>query len=163
VAESDLEAALARVRAVGTWLRAYDGTRRDLAALKNLTSDLIGVFCGSVHTATRAAYGGEPLVRHQADLLVPEQTEHEIAVLKGIAAHYVMRSAERAGLMDRQRSLIDELFAALVASEGKALDPALREDYEDADDDAGRTRVVIDQIASLTDASAVTWHQRLCF
>ena len=31
--------------------------------LKNLTSDLIGVFCGTVHTATRAAYGDGPLSR----------------------------------------------------------------------------------------------------
>jgi dGTPase len=28
-------------------------------------------------------------------------------------------------------------------------------------DDAARTRVVVDQIASLTDASAVAWHLRL--
>jgi dGTPase len=162
VPDTDLEAALGRVRAVGAWPGAYDGTRRHLAALKNLTSDLIGVFCGSVHTATTAAYGEGPLVRHQADLVVPQETEHEIAVLKGIAAHYVMRSVERLGLMDRQRSLIDDLFGALVASEGEVLDPALREDYAQADDDAGRTRVVIDQIASLTDASAVIWHQRHC-
>ncbi len=163
IEDDALAAALARVRAVGTWPTAtYDGSRRSLALLKNLTSDLIGVFCGSVHTATRAAYGEGPLVRHAADLVVPVSTEQEIAVLKGIAAHYVMRSDERRVLMDRQRTLIGELFAALVATEGTALDPSLRDDFTLASDDAGRTRVVIDQIASLTDASAVSWHQRLC-
>ncbi|MCZ4500484.1 MAG: putative deoxyguanosinetriphosphate triphosphohydrolase [Marmoricola sp.] len=160
--DEELGAALDRVRATGTWLTTpYDGSRRALATLKNLTSDLIGVFCGSVHTATRERFGPEPLVRHAADLEVPAVTEHEIAVLKGIAAHYVMRSAPRMELMERQRMLVEELFAALVASEGRGLDPSLREDYADAADDAARTRVVIDQIASLTDASAVGWHARL--
>ncbi|RNL63676.1 deoxyguanosinetriphosphate triphosphohydrolase [Nocardioides marmoriginsengisoli] len=158
-----LAAALARVRAVGTWSdRGYDGTRAALSQLKNLTSDLIGVFCGSVHTATRARYGEEPLARYAASLVVPEKTGDEIAVLKGIAAHYVMRSPERRAVMERQRTLIEELFAALVASEGADLDPSLHEDYAAAADDAARIRVVVDQIASLTDASAVTWHQRLC-
>jgi dGTPase len=86
---------------------------------------------------------------------------HEIAVLKGIAAHYVMRSQERAGVMERQRELVEELFDALVASDGRELDATLRADYLAAGDDAARTRVVIDQIASLTDASAVDWHRRL--
>ncbi len=158
-----LAAALGRVRSCGTWPRgSYDGSRGALAGLKNLTSDLIGVFCGSVHTATRARYGEAPLVRHQADVVVPVETEHEIAVLKGIAAHYVMRSPERVSLMQRQRALVEELFAALVASEGRDLDASLREDYEAAASEGARTRVVLDQIASLTDASAVTWHQRLC-
>jgi dGTPase len=154
--------ALDRLRAVGTWPgTSYDGSRRGLALLKNLTSDLIGVFCGHVHTATRARYGDEPLVRHRADLVVPDGTVHEIAVLKGIAAHYVMRSQERAGIMETQRQLVAELFAALVTSEGRALDPTFREDFDRADGDVARTRVVVDQVASLTDASAVAWHERL--
>ena len=158
-----LFAALARVRAVGVWAdRPYDGTRAALSQLKNLTSDLIGVFCGSVHTATRAEYGDEPLARYAASLVVPQETGDEIAVLKGIAAHYVMRSPERRVVMDHQRTLIEELFTALVRSEGAALAASLLEDYRAAADDPGRTRVVVDQIASLTDASAVTWHQRLC-
>ena len=42
-----------------------------------------------------------------------------------------------------------------------ALDPALRDDFAGAADDTARTRVVIDQIASLTDASAVSRHADL--
>jgi dGTPase len=157
-----LGAALRRLRAVGTWPGAsYDGSRRGLATLKNLTSDLIGVFCGSVHAATREKYGDAPLVRHEADLVVPDETVHEIAVLKGIAAHYVMRTAERSRIMARQRDLLADLFAALVASDGRALDATFREDHDRAPDDAARTRVVVDQIASLTDGSAVDWHARL--
>jgi dGTPase len=39
--------------------------------------------------------------------------------------------------------------------------PAFRADYEAAGDDAERLRVVVDQVASLTDASALAWHDRL--
>lgn len=162
VEDAVLEAALVRVRGYGTWPTSYDGTRRAMAAWKNLTSDLIGVFCGSVHAATRELFGPAPLVRHEADLIVPEETEHEIAVLKGVAAHYVMRSESRVALMERQRVLIEELYVALAASEGRALDATLREDFEQAEDDAARRRVVVDQVASLTDASAAEWHRRHC-
>ncbi len=163
--DAALDDALDRVRAVAGWPASgttYDGSRGALAGLKNLTSDLIGIFCGAVHEATRAAYGPQPLVRHQADLVIPEPTWRQIAVLKGIAAHYVMRSSERLAQLERQRTLLTELFAALSASEGRALDPGFRADHAAATDDAGRMRVVLDQIASLTDASAVTWHERLC-
>ncbi len=161
--DDELAAALARVRAVGRWPAAsYDGSRAALALFKNVTSDLIGVFCGSVHTATRQAYGERPLVRHDADLIVPADTAVEIAVLKGIAAHYVMRTPERAAVMERQRALLAELFEVLAASDGQALDPMFAADHDAAADDAARTRVVLDQIASLTDASAVTWHTRHC-
>jgi dGTPase len=139
----------------------YDGSRRGLASLKNLTSDLIGIFCGSVHRATQLKYGDGPLVRHQADLVVPTETGHEIAVLKGIAAHYVMRAQDRVELLERQRTLLNELFDALWRRGSDALDPSLRHDFAEATDDAARTRVVIDQIASLTDASAITRHAHL--
>jgi dGTPase len=160
--DTALADALQRLRGYGTWPgTSYDGSRRGLATLKNLTSDLIGVFCGSVHTATRERFGDAPLVRHCADLVVPDTTVHEIAVLKGLAAHYVMRTDARAGIMGRQRELLAELFEALVVSEGRALDSTYTDDIARAMDDAARTRVVVDQIASLTDASAVTWHLRL--
>ncbi len=157
-----LDEALGRVRSVTSWPgSSYDGSRRGLASLKNLTSDLIGIFCGSVQRATQQEYGDGPLVRHQADLVVPAETWQEIAVLKGIAAHYVMRAQDRLDLMDRQRSLLDELFEAMWKRGSDALDPALREDFVEAADDAARRRVVIDQIASLTDSSAVTRHAHL--
>ncbi len=157
-----LDEALCRVRSVGSWPGSpYDGGRRGLAALKNLTSDLIGVFCGSVHRATQEAYGDRPLVRHEADLVVPEETAQEIAVLKGVAAHYVMRARDRLDLMERQRALLHELFEALWRRGSTGLDPAFAEDFDTAADDAARTRVVVDQVASLTDASAVSWHAAL--
>ncbi|MFC7492610.1 MULTISPECIES: deoxyguanosinetriphosphate triphosphohydrolase [unclassified Nocardioides] len=157
-----LDATLADLRRVGSWpATPYDGSRRSLAALKNLTSDLIGRFCGTVQHATFAA-GDGPFVRYRADLVVPEATRLEIAVLKGIAAHYVMRTDDRVALMERQRQLLGELATVLADRGPDALDRPFADDWHAAADDAGRMRVVIDQVASLTDASAVAWHSRLC-
>jgi dGTPase len=148
--DATLDRALADLRAVGSW--------RSLAAIKNLTSDLVGRFCGAVQQATFAATCGEPLVRHRADLVVPAETELEIGVLKGIAALYVMQADDRVSLMERQRELVAELVEGIWARGADALDPVFVADWDDAPDDAARRRVVIDQVASLTDASAVARH-----
>jgi dGTPase len=160
--DDELEDVLAGLRPQGSWpTRAYDGSRGALAALKNLTSDLIGRFCGEVQAATFAADRG-PFIRYEADLVVPQRTRLEIAVLKGVAAHYVMRTQDRIDLMVRQRELLTELVAALLDRGEDALEPSLRSDWRQAGDDAARLRVVIDQVASLTDISALSWHARLC-
>ncbi|WP_436701353.1 deoxyguanosinetriphosphate triphosphohydrolase [Nocardioides sp. BYT-33-1] len=159
--DAELDDVLDRLRAVGSWPRApYDGGRAGLAALKNLTSDLIGRFCGAVQQATFAAAEG-PFVRYAGDLVIPEATWSEITVLKGIAAHYVMEDADRVALQVRQRELLAALVEVLLDRGPDALDEMYAADWHAAADDAARTRVVIDQVASLTDASAVAWHQRL--
>ncbi|WP_107768361.1 deoxyguanosinetriphosphate triphosphohydrolase [Nocardioides terrigena] len=159
--DDELSEALASMRRQESWpTAAYAGTRRDLAAIKNLTSDLIGRFCGSVQAATFAAADG-PLVRHRAELVVPHATLVEIGILKGIAAHYVMQATDRLSLMERQRLLLAELFAALWERGADALDRPFSDDWAAADDDAARRRVVVDQVASLTDASAVSRHATL--
>ena len=53
-------------------------------------------------------------MRYRADLVVPGRTLLEMAVLKGIAAHYVMQADDRVAAMSRQR----ELLAALVGPAG---------------------------------------------
>jgi dGTPase len=162
VEEAELEAALRRITDGTGWpTSAYDGGRGALAALKNLTSSLIGRFCADATRATRERYGDGPLVRYAADLVVPPETVLEIAVLKGVAAHLVMRAEDRRELLDRQRTVIAELVDALVERGPDALDAAFRADHLASGDDAGRLRVVVDQVASLTDASAVAWHARL--
>ncbi|MGN6251254.1 MAG: deoxyguanosinetriphosphate triphosphohydrolase [Marmoricola sp.] len=161
VEDAALDEALAQLRAVGSWpVTSYDGSRAALARLKDLTSDLIGVFCGAVQRATRGVHGERPLVRHTGDLVVPAATVRQVHVLKGVAAHYVMRTEERRVLMEREQQLIAELFAVL-RERPDHLDPVFAADHAAAPDDAGRTRMVVDQIASLTDASAVSWHARL--
>jgi len=160
-ADDDLDVVLKGLQGQDSWpTHAYDGSRGALAALKNLTSDLIGRFCGAVQSATFAADAG-PFIRYESDLVVPEPTRMEIAVLKGIAAHYVMRAQDRIDLMGRQRELISELVGALLDRGEDALEPSLRSDWREAGDDPARLRVVIDQVASLTDITALSWHRRL--
>jgi len=45
--------------------------------------------------------------------------------------------------------------------DGQMLEPWIAPQFAESDTDAQRLRVVIDQVASLTDASAREWHQRL--
>lgn len=162
VTDDQLEEVLVGLRTQDSWPeRPYDGSRAAMAELKNFTSDLIGRFCGAVQAATFAAHPG-PFIRHRADLVVPEGTRLEIALLKGVAAHYVMQAQDRIDLMARQRELIAELVAALLDRGEDVLDPSLRGDWRAAGDDRARLRVVVDQVASLTDVSAVSWHARLC-
>ncbi|RLV48991.1 deoxyguanosinetriphosphate triphosphohydrolase [Nocardioides mangrovicus] len=161
-ADDELDAAHRRLAAVAGWpTSGYDGSRAALAALKNLTSDVIGIFCGSVQEATRQSFGDRALVRHEGDLVVPDHTWTEIAVLKGIAAHYVMQAADRVALMERQATLVAELFEALRDGDPQLLHRPFRDDLASAADDAARVRVYLDQVASLTDASAVAWHRRV--
>lgn len=163
VDDAELDDALGRLRAMAEWPQgSYGGSRGSMAALKNLTSALIGSFCSSVRDATRAAYGSEPLSRYAADLVVPSDTALAIGVLKGVAAHYVMRSDERVAILERQREVLTELVAALVARGPAELQPSHRADFAEAGSDAARLRAIVDQVASLTDASALAWHARLC-
>src|SRR5215211_1857783 len=52
-------------------LYGYDGTHRAQMALKQATSVLTGRFVAAAVRATRAKFGGEPLRRYDADLIVP--------------------------------------------------------------------------------------------
>ena len=86
----------------------------------------------------------------------------ECALLKGVTAHYVMSRAGAAAGQAREREVITELAGALLAAGAAGLDPMFRASFETAGSDPQRLRVVIDQIASLTDTSALAWHRRLC-
>jgi len=161
LAPAALEPVLAELVRLPWWLPAYDGSLSSLVALKRMTSELIARFCASALVATRAAAGERSLARYAANLVVPEPTRAECALLKGLTAHYVMaREASLAG-QARERELIAELVAAIADRAPAALEPALRPAYLGAADDAARLRVVIDQVASLTDVSARGWHHRL--
>jgi dGTPase len=155
-----LVAAFDRLDSLDYWIDSWDGSRRDLARLKNLTSYLIGRFAGHAERATREAYPQSALARFGADVVVPLETRAEIAVLKGIVAANVMSTNSRKPLYARQREVLAELADALLA-EPSQLDVGFTGDWAEAADDAARKRVVVDQVASLTDVSANAWHDRL--
>jgi dGTPase len=147
--------------ALDVWPGSYDGGPDTVAALKNLTSELIGRFCIAAQRATLDAHP-RPLTRYAADLIVPRQQRLECALLKGITAHYVMTRAGVVAAQARERELLAELAFAVERGAPGTLDPLLRPAWDAAASDTARRRVVIDQIASLTDISAIAWHHRLC-
>ncbi|MFW5471750.1 deoxyguanosinetriphosphate triphosphohydrolase [Knoellia sp. CPCC 206450] len=157
----DLGRALERLLATGTVPTAYEGSRGDLAGLKDMTSRIIGRFVHSVEEATREHHGAGALVRHEADLVVPVGTRAECAVLKAVAAHFVMNVAERVELMAGERAVIADLVAAFRQDPSR-LDADLLADHEAATDDGAALRVVVDQVASLTDVRALELHRRWC-
>ena len=143
------------------WPTHYDGTAGAQQALKYATSTLIGRFCRAAELATRAQYGDEDLTSYAADLVVPARERAECALLKAVTAHYVMGRPEAAGLQARERQVIAELVALLGDRAPEALEPMYAEDWRQASDDAARLRVVVDQVAGLTDAAALAVHARL--
>ncbi|MET7637951.1 deoxyguanosinetriphosphate triphosphohydrolase [Streptomyces sp. NPDC005438] len=144
------------------WPHGYDGSAMAQARLKDATSQLIGRFCVAAETATRAAHGESvPLTRYRADLVVPRGARLECALLKAMADRYVMQRPDQERLRAEQRVVLGELTQALIARAPDGLDPQFRALFTAAGDDRTRLRVVIDQIASLTDASARTLHRRM--
>lgn len=158
---AELAEALDRLQAAEWWPHGYDGSAVAQARLKDATSQLIGRFCLAAEGATRAAYGSGRLTRYGAELVVPRATRTECAVLKAVADRYVMQRAEQERLRADQRVIVAELAEALTARAPDGLDPQFRALFDKAPDDHARKRVIVDQIASLTDASALSLHARL--
>jgi dGTPase len=217
VTEAELTEILEALLALDIWPATYDGGPGTVAALKNLTSELIGRFCVAAQQATLTAAResaphpttttttttattpttgtspttpttpttgtttpttarhpdftspfshtspiGHSFTRYSADLVVPRQQRLECALLKAISAHYVMTRAGVVAAQARERELLTELAHAIERGAPQTLDPLLRPSWEAAGTDAARRRVVVDQVASLTDTSAIAWHHRLC-
>jgi dGTPase len=173
---AELTEVLDTLLALDVWPASYDGGPESAAALKRVTSELIGRFCLAAQDATLAAHTPAPtttpisptdhtrpsLTRYAADLIVPRQQRLECALLKGITAHYVMTRAGVIAAQARERELLAELAFAVERGAPGTLDPLLRPAWDYAGSDTARRRVIIDQIASLTDTSAIAWHHRLC-
>ncbi|MER5182202.1 deoxyguanosinetriphosphate triphosphohydrolase [Streptomyces sp. NPDC002896] len=157
----ELAEALDRLLDQEWWPHGYDGSAVAQARLKDATSQLIGRFCLAAEGATRARWGSGRLTRYAAELVVPRETRHECAVLKAVADRYVMQRAEQERLRADQRIVVAELAEALTVRAPEGLDPQFRALFDAADDDRTRERVIVDQIASLTDASARSLHDRL--
>jgi dGTPase len=147
VTEAELDEVLTEFLALEFWRFDFDGGLSGLSAAKNLTSELVGRFCD--------------VTRDGSDLVVPRRQLLECALLKAVAAEFVMSRDGAARGQARERELIAELATAIEAGAPATLDPLLRPAWQAAATDAEKRRVVIDQIACLTDNSAIAWHTRL--
>ncbi|GID93362.1 deoxyguanosinetriphosphate triphosphohydrolase [Amorphoplanes digitatis] len=139
----------------------YDGGRRSQVALKRMTSVLTGRFVSSAVGATNSRHGSAPVRRYEVDLIVPRTVRNQCALLKGMALRYVMRARAAEQWYERQREILTDLVTLLSERAPEHLDPMFAELWKAAENDAARLRVVIDQVASLTDPAAVAWHRTL--
>jgi dGTPase len=157
----ELLAALDRLINLDYWPAKFDDSHRAMAMLKHTTSELIGRFCTAAERATREQFGNGPLIRYDADLVVPSSVRHECAVLKAITAQYVMHRKGAQENYAKQRDLVTQVANQLLASAPGSLEPIYADWFNAAESDAERLRVVVDQVAALTDTAAVARYQSL--
>ena len=148
----------------------FDYTLSSWVRLKGLTSQLVGRYIGGVTKATlegnlgtdaaadaggadAGAGGGSGLMgRQHGRLIVPPDVEAEVRLLKTVAVLYVMDVPTHLARQDRQRDRIYRVHEYLRAGAPGTLDTMFRAWFEAADTDAERERVIIDQIASMTES-----------
>ena len=161
VTESEMQSALNSLQKLSCWPRYYDGTHRSLARLKDLASQLIGRFALAAEVATQEKYGDGDLTRYNANLVVPRAQRVEVALLKSMAGHYVINATDSQIRYAEQQKILTQLVEAILASAPDTLESFFLQDWQRAQTDQARLRVVIDQVASLTDPGALTLHNRL--
>jgi dGTPase len=161
ITEAEMQVALSSLQKLSCWPRYYDGTHRSLARLKDLASQLIGRFAQAAEVATQEKYGDGDLTRYSANLVVPRAQRVEVALLKSMAGHYVINADDSQIRYADQQKLLTELVEAILQSAPITLEGFFLQDWQQAQSDQQRLRVVIDQVASLTDPGAVALHNRL--
>ena len=161
ITEAEMAHALTELQKLSCWPKYYDGTHRSLARLKDLASQLIGRFAQAAEVATQEKYGDGDLTRYNANLIVPRQQRVEVALLKSMAGHYVINAAASQKRYAEQQQLLSELVEAILASAPSSLESFFLQDWQSAENDQQRLRVVIDQVASLTDPGAQILHAKL--
>lgn len=160
IAAEELRGAFGRLREMPTWPASFTAERASFAQLKNFTSSAIGRFAQTVTVAERGA--GDALSgRYRFGLYVPVETQAEIAVLKSVVATAVMKHETRQPIYAHQREVLVSLLETLMRTGAEHLEPMYQADFAHAGNDEGRARVIVDQVASLTDQSALAWHERL--
>ena len=134
----------------------FDFSLAGFANLKRLTSELVGRYIGATVKATRAANADllaqDGLGRQHGRLVVPDQAAAEVKLLKTLAVLYVMDDPAHKARQDRQRERIYRVHDYLMAGAPGAMDPMFRLWWQRAESPAARQRVVIDQIASMTES-----------
>ncbi len=159
--KKEAEEALARLQQLSCWPVNFDRTHRALARLKDTTSQLIGRFVLAAELETRKVHGDGPLTRYSANLEIPREQVIEVDFLKAVAGHYLISAAASQERYAKQQVVIHELVEMLFKAAPAELDPIFEDDWKRATNDSEKLRIVIDQIASLTDPGAYALHAHL--
>lgn len=159
--EREAQDALAALQALSCWPKNYDGSHRHLARLKDLASQLVGRFALAAESATRDQYGDGPLTRYNGNLVVPRAQRIEVAILKSIATYYVINAAASQERYADQQIVIKDLVEMVLSQAPTSLDSFFLDDWSSTTSEAQKLRVVVDQVASLTDPGAYALHAKL--
>jgi dGTPase len=151
--EDNLNRALNSLIKQSWWVKSFTATQVDMAALKNMTSHLIGKFTEEIEQATKAGNKAENFTRYNANLIVPLETKAQIAVLKAVVNLFVMQRKGAAENYAKEQDLILNIVEGLQNNPQK-LDPQFKHQFDNAESSKEAKRAVIDQVASLTDSSA---------
>jgi len=151
--EDNLNKALNSLIKQSWWVKSITATQVDMAALKNMTSHLIGKFTEEIEQATKAGNKAENFTRYNANLIVPLETKAQIAVLKAVVNLFVMQRKGAAENYAKEQDLILNIVDGLQNNPQK-LDPQFKHQFDNAGSIKEAKRAVIDQVASLTDSSA---------
>jgi dGTPase len=159
--KEEAEQALVRLQQLSCWPVNFDRTHRSLARLKDTTSQLIGRFVLAAELETRKVHGDGSLTRYSANLEIPREQVIEVDFLKAVAGHYLISAAASQERYAKQQVVIHELVEMLFEAAPAELDPIFEDDWKRATNDSEKLRIVIDQIASLTDPGAYALHAHL--
>jgi dGTPase len=151
--EDNLNKALNSLIKQSWWVKSFTATQVDMAALKNMTSHLIGKFTEEIEQATKSGNKAENFTRYNANLIVPLETKAQIAVLKAVVNLFVMQRKGAAENYAKEQDLILSIVDGLQKNPLK-LDPQFKHQFDNAASSKEAKRAVIDQVASLTDSSA---------
>jgi len=141
----------------------FEGKRQQRAILRTFTSALIGRYVDAIHLR-------EPTAGNPRAVMIDPEIELEVNLLKELTWVYVIRNPALATQQWGQKRLIKWLFDTFreAAEEQEpnvfplsARDQLLKLRSEGKDDDASRTRLVVDLIASMTETQALETYQKL--
>ncbi|BAF55146.1 deoxyguanosinetriphosphate triphosphohydrolase [Corynebacterium glutamicum] len=130
----------------------FDFSLRSYAALKAMTSELVGRYVGSTIESTKKTHAGIDVGRMYGDLIIPETAASEVKLLKTLAVLYVMDDPGHLARQNRQRDRIFRVFDYLVLGAPGSLDPMYRQWFIEANSESEQIRVIVDQIASMTES-----------
>jgi len=141
----------------------YEGRRKQRAALRSSTSNLINRYVDAIQLVHPSTTAKGRTVR------VDEGYREEVDLLKELTWYYVIESPSLSTQQHGQKQVIRQLFSEFsIAAESKyySMFPAgyqeeLARIEGEGQGNKGRTRVVIDYIASMTEQQALKMHQRV--
>lgn len=151
----DFEAALNQLRALFPLTQRFDGSLQHRAALRSLTSLLIGRYLQATAFAADPAADGSTISINPAHAA-------EIKVLQELTRQYVIFRPSLAAIQEGERRLIRVIFRSLLNDArgqrallpqwaNDLLDEALKSATNDTERGAARVRLVADTISSLTE------------